>query len=1123
MMQTMRTSMDSRSDEGRKTLQKSPGLQLKRTQSKDEDPTKIIRIALLGREKTGKTAFIALFTSGEFIEIDNPTLQSIRTKKYNLQDVTYYLEILDTGGDPEIYEQRSESWLTWPEGYILFYDITSMESYEHCAIYRKHIEKLRKSDHIPMVLVGTHADKGPRRKVSKAQAADLAKSWGCVFMEISSKTGEMVEQVFTSIVRDVRDTRLSLMENPIFGKNLPRSYSQGAILTLDRSREGSRDDLLVGGLQRSRSDDHAAELDDDSVSSDGVELRSPPLSSSLDPSSNNSSKSTSRKSSIGDTIPKVLEEMSSSKERENGSSSHSTPGGSTITFRDDIELRDTKSKKPSTLRRLTHYFQGKKTKEDASPSLLDGLDHSSLIESLLSSNSSMHSGTWTSKPFAAREWDDVENPSKDPRPLLNFAAEEKHFRFEMGNKIPEEHRQNVIERSENDVPFYRQNFLMLDHVNLLSEAAADGTFGSVGPICVSVALSPSGDDTNELKGILRTKKGDERFLVPQSLASNPADIIKYVKRKFPEISTVKLNESMEQELIQDLIKYENSQIIKNYKIGLLYVKAGQTDEDEMFANNEPSQQFEDFLNFLGQKVQLEGWDRYRAGLDVKYNSTGTHSIYTKHGDFEIMFHVAPMLPYQPDDKQHVERKRHIGNDITVLIFKDGDPPFDPRILTSHFNHAFCVVEPVKTNDKEVEYKFQVANKEGVPPYGPYIPDPPFFKKDQEFRNFLLNKLINSERASMDAPVFKTKVGRTRKELLQEICTKYTRKLHRKKADSLTSVDRAVLAKGDPEFVEKKRSKKSNIKKSGDVSARQYANQVLASGKKLDELVLQNPKNFDGAEFLLSLNQLVQTTLTEAHVMSNLEHRNLVTEHAKNLIGIAAHFLYLQEERKKDEKFSEDCERVKANLREALTKMFLTIDGAAKQQEMMSKRPTSSDTSSEEKEKRRVEENRRRFEKETVHKHPTKQRLDKRAISFEGSSLGQVSEDSNGEEDKREDVSSEDLLTLRKSIKQAEILVASLVDLLGMPVIDDNQLSQVLKSLGKTSRSVYELAGDSLQHEMLKAITDHTQTMLKQGLRLKNDPSFDTTLNRAELNEVTASLLQVMKEVAVQQELVRMMA
>ena len=33
-----------------------------------------------------------------------------------------------------------------------------------------------------------------------------------------------------------------------------------------------------------------------------------------------------------------------------------------------------------------------------------------------------------------------------------------------------------------------------------------------------------------------------------------------------------------------------------------------------------------------------------------------------------MFHVASLLPFNPDDKQRLERKRHLGNDVVLVLF-----------------------------------------------------------------------------------------------------------------------------------------------------------------------------------------------------------------------------------------------------------------------------------------------------------------------------------------------------------------------------------------------------------------------------------------------------------------------
>lgn len=38
-----------------------------------------------------------------------------------------------------------------------------------------------------------------------------------------------------------------------------------------------------------------------------------------------------------------------------------------------------------------------------------------------------------------------------------------------------------------------------------------------------------------------------------------------------------------------------------------------------FSPDKGSPEFEEFLDFLGEKVELNGWTRYRAGLDVRGN------------------------------------------------------------------------------------------------------------------------------------------------------------------------------------------------------------------------------------------------------------------------------------------------------------------------------------------------------------------------------------------------------------------------------------------------------------------------------------------------------------------------
>lgn len=134
-----------------------------------------------------------------------------------------------------------------------------------------------------------------------------------------------------------------------------------------------------------------------------------------------------------------------------------------------------------------------------------------------------------------------------------------------------------------------------------------------------------------------------------------------------------------------------------------------------------------------------------------------------------MFHVSTLLPHFPKDEQQVERKRHIGNDVVILVFIDGDAnSFDPTTLTTNFTHVFIIisVDNEKTEASgEVHYKMAVATRLGTRAFGPRLPEPSVYKEDHKFLSFLFTKIINSERAAFEAPAFAYKLNRTKEAFL----------------------------------------------------------------------------------------------------------------------------------------------------------------------------------------------------------------------------------------------------------------------------------------------------------------------------------------------------------------------
>ena len=114
-------------------------------------------------------------------------------------------------------------------------------------------------------------------------------------------------------------------------------------------------------------------------------------------------------------------------------------------------------------------------------------------------------------------------------------------------------------------------------------------------------------------------------------------------------------------------------------------------------------------------------------------------MYTKYEGLDVMYHVAPFLPFQDHDAQRVERKRHLGNDVVLIVFKEGDAPFDPQIIHSHFNHVFVVVQVYKKTAEKTSYRVAVATKSGVESFGPALPPQGIFEDKELFRRFLLTK------------------------------------------------------------------------------------------------------------------------------------------------------------------------------------------------------------------------------------------------------------------------------------------------------------------------------------------------------------------------------------------------
>ncbi|XP_032515354.2 signal-induced proliferation-associated 1-like protein 2 [Danaus plexippus] len=224
---------------------------------------------------------------------------------------------------------------------------------------------------------------------------------------------------------------------------------------------------------------------------------------------------------------------------------------------------------------------------------------------------------------------------------------------------------------------------------------------------------------------------------------------------------------------EQLLRLDEQRVTRHYKVGVMYCKSGQSTEEEMYNNQEAGPAFVEFLQMLGQTVRLKDFDKYKAGLDNKTDSTGLYSVYTTYQGCEIMFHVSTMLPYTPNNRQQLLRKRHIGNDIVTIVFQEpGAAPFTPRNIRSQFQHVFVVVRVIDPCTENTHYSIAVSRAKEVPLFGPPIKDGAVYPKGEAFTDLLLSKVINGENAAIQSPKFSTMATRTRQEYLKDLSKNY---------------------------------------------------------------------------------------------------------------------------------------------------------------------------------------------------------------------------------------------------------------------------------------------------------------------------------------------------------------
>uniref|UniRef100_A0A0R3RHY0 Rap-GAP domain-containing protein n=1 Tax=Elaeophora elaphi TaxID=1147741 RepID=A0A0R3RHY0_9BILA len=265
---------------------------------------------------------------------------------------------------------------------------------------------------------------------------------------------------------------------------------------------------------------------------------------------------------------------------------------------------------------------------------------------------------------------------------------------------------------------------------------------------------------------------------------------------------------------------------------------------------------------------------YRGGLDTQHGQTGIESVYCQFRQREIMFHISTMLPYTAGDTQQLQRKRHIGNDIVAIVFQEENTPFSADMIASNFLHAFIVVQPIDPCTEKARYRVSVTARDDVPFFGPTLPAPSIFRKGQEFRNFLLTKLINAENAAYKSTKFAKLAERTRSSLLEALYGNLKERAQFYGLPLLETTDNISHSIGIFHSVKKALTGRSRSV-SQDVAASSSVQHPLAAA-------LNSPKNANRKSFNGGESTSRSSTTSTSGAGSSIQQRNSSNEFKKSL-------------------------------------------------------------------------------------------------------------------------------------------------------------------------------------------------------------------------------------------------
>ena len=140
------------------------------------------------------------------------------------------------------------------------------------------------------------------------------------------------------------------------------------------------------------------------------------------------------------------------------------------------------------------------------------------------------------------------------------------------------------------------------------------------------------------------------------------------------------------------------------RIGVVYVPFTSANQVDILSTSyeDTSALFKEFITGLGWNIDFKTHVGYDGGLSKSKDVIAT--VY--YADFinEVIFHVAPYLPFDPSDTQQQQRKKHISNCVNI-VWCSCQNEYDTYLMSPRFENINIIIYPLEIGFFKVDVIF----------------------------------------------------------------------------------------------------------------------------------------------------------------------------------------------------------------------------------------------------------------------------------------------------------------------------------------------------------------------------------------------------------------------------------